>query len=216
MTDPKRLVARGYDVIADEYLARCGSSSVRDRWLFALTVLVSKTKRARILDLGCGAGAPVARHLAALGHRVVGVDGSARQIALAQRNAPLARFIHADMTTISFPPSSFDAVAAFYSITHVPRSEHTSLLERIATWLRPGGAFVASLGAGALPDWTGRWLGTDMFFSHYDADTNAVLLREAGFAIERIEQVQQDNEDSRFLWVVARKPHQAARPSTSD
>lgn len=204
--DSKCLVTRGYDQIADEYLVRYGASSVRDRWLSELTALISEQERARVLDLGCGAGIPVARHLAAVGHYVLGVDGSARQISLARRNVPLADFIHADMTTVNLPPASFDAVAAFYSITHVPRSDHACLLKRIAAWLRPGGVFVGSLGAGSLADWVGRWMGTEMFFSHFDADTNAVLLLEAGFAIERMEQVDQDNEDSRFLWIVARCP----------
>lgn len=44
------------------------------------------------------------------------------------------------------------------------------------------------------------------FFRHYDAGTNIVLLREAGFTIERMEQVNQDNEDGGFLWVVAKRP----------
>jgi hypothetical protein len=44
----------------------------------------------------------------------------------------------------------------------------------------------------------------------YDAATNIVLLREAGFAIERMEQVDQDNENGRFLWIVARRPDSSA------
>jgi SAM-dependent methyltransferase len=119
-----------------KYLARYSSSSIRDRWLSELTRLASEQACARVLDLGCGAGIPVARHLTALGHYALGVDGSARQIALARRNAPLAEFIHADMAAIDFPTASFDAVAAFYSITHVPRSEHARLRGQIAERLR--------------------------------------------------------------------------------
>jgi SAM-dependent methyltransferase len=115
------------------------------------------------------------------------------------------------MTTIDFRTASFDAVAAFHSITHVPRSEHARLLRRIAEWLRPGGVFVGSLGAGSLPDWKGKWMGVEMFFSHYDAATNIVLLREAGFAIERMEEIDQDDDDGRFLWIVARRPTASAR-----
>lgn len=205
-SDPSRLVAAGYDEIADEYFERFGSSSVRDYWLSELTALLPEQGGARVLDLGCGAGIPLARHLAAMGHYVLGVDGSARQIALARRNTPLADFIHADMTTVDLRAASFDAVAAFYSITHVPRARHPRLLKQIVEWLRPGGVFVGSLGADSLPDWTGPWLGTEMFFSHYEAGTNIALLREAGFAVERMEQVDQDNDQARFLWVVARRP----------
>jgi ubiquinone/menaquinone biosynthesis C-methylase UbiE len=204
IADPKRLVASGYDGITGNYLARYGASSVRDVWLSELLQRLPGQGGARVLDLGCGTGIPVARILAAAGQIVVGVDGSAGQISLARASVPAAEFIHADMTAVDFPAQSFDAVTAFYSITHVPRFEHDRLLRRIAAWLRPGGLLVASLGADALPDWRGEWLGAEMFFSHYDSETNLALLRGAGFAIERTEVMDQDNEDARFLWVVAR------------
>jgi SAM-dependent methyltransferase len=161
-------------------------------------------KGARVLDLGCGAGIPVARELAIRGFQVIGVDSSARQIELARGNVPAAEFIHADMTNIDFASASFDAVVAFYSVTHVPREAHAILLRQIATWLMPNGIFLASLGSGQLPDSREEWLGTQMFFSHCDAQTNERLVRDAGFSIERAELVDQDNEPGRFLWIVAR------------
>jgi SAM-dependent methyltransferase len=200
--DPKRLVASGYDGITERYLARYGASTVRDHWLAEL--LKRLPAQGRVLDLGCGAGVPVASALAAAGHAVVGIDGSAAQISLARDNVPAAEFIEADMTEVDFPAQSFDAVAAFYSITHVPRAEHDALLRRIGGWLKPGGLLVASLGADALSDWRGEWLGAEMFFSHYDAEANLALLRGAGFVIDRSEVMAQDNETARFLWVVAR------------
>jgi SAM-dependent methyltransferase len=139
----KFLVANGYDLIAEVYLERYARSAVRDHWLRKLIALLPQ--RARILDLGCGAGIPVARELAALGFQVLGVDGSARQIELARANAPTAEFLQADMNSLQFSADSFDAVAAFYSVTHVPRTEHAALFREIAKWLRPGGVFVASL-----------------------------------------------------------------------
>jgi hypothetical protein len=66
--------------------------------------------------------------------------------------------------------------------------------------------FVASLGAANLEDWRGEWLGVEMFFSHYDAETNTRLVRDAGLILEQAEIVAQDNEDARFLWVIARTP----------
>jgi ubiquinone/menaquinone biosynthesis C-methylase UbiE len=184
-------------------LARYGASTVRDRWLAELLKRLP-AQGGRVLDLGCGAGIPVASTLKATGHAVVGVDGSSAQISLARNNVLPAEFIQADMTEVDFPARSFDAVAAFYSITQVPRSEHDALLRRIGGWLKPGGLLVASLGADALNDWRGEWLGTEMFFSHYDAEANIALLRGAGFVIDQSEVMQQDNESARFLWVVAR------------
>jgi 2-polyprenyl-3-methyl-5-hydroxy-6-metoxy-1,4-benzoquinol methylase len=201
-SDAKSLVANGYDIIAEAYLKQYARSAVRDHWLGQLIALLPQS--ARVLDLGCGAGIPVARELATRGFQVVGIDGSARQVQLARGNVPTAEFLQADMTAVQFASASFDAVSAFYSITHIPRNEHAGLLRRIATWLPPRGVFVASLGAGQLCDWRGDWLGVEMFFSHFGAETNEQLLRDAGFAIEQAELVEQDNEDARFLWIVAR------------
>jgi cyclopropane fatty-acyl-phospholipid synthase-like methyltransferase len=197
------VVAHGYDVVFGTYLERYGQSVVRDRWLRVLSARLPEA--ARVLDLGCGAGVPVAHRLSKRGFDVVGVDGSIEQVKLARQNVPQAEFIHADMTAITFPQQSFDAVAAFYSITHVPREEHATLLRRIADWLKPNGLFLASLGSGECADWFGEWLGTEMFFSHYDASTYERLVRAAGFNIEIAELVDQDNEDARFLWVIARR-----------
>ena len=209
-SNPRQLVARGYDAVADAYLGRFSSSAVRDAWLAGFVALLPDN--AHVLDLGCGAGVPVARRFVELGFDVTGVDGSARQIGLARAHVPAAAFLHADMTGVELPAASFDGVAAFYSIIHVPAAEQGPLLARIGSWLKPGGVFVGSFGAGKAHDWTGDWLGTEMFFSHNDEATSVALVRQAGLEPLRTETVEQDNEDARFLWILARKlDHPAGR-----
>jgi len=78
--DPKLVVAHGYDVIAGTYLEHHGQSVVRDRWLREMSARLPEA--ARVLDLGCGAGVPVAHRLTERGLDVVGVDGSIEQIKL--------------------------------------------------------------------------------------------------------------------------------------
>jgi SAM-dependent methyltransferase len=114
---------------------------------------------AKVLELGCATGVPTTRELVKR-FAVTGVEISARNIALARQRVPEARLLHADITQLDLPPASFDAVVAFYTITHVPREEHAPLLQGIARWPRPGGLFVASMGAGDDPgtvedDWLG-------------------------------------------------------------
>jgi 2-polyprenyl-3-methyl-5-hydroxy-6-metoxy-1,4-benzoquinol methylase len=94
--DPKRIVVSGYDQVANVYLERFGVSTVRQKWVGRL-IDGLPTRGGRVLDLGCGAGIPVARDLTALGHAVVGVDVSAQQIIRARRNVPKATFLEADM-----------------------------------------------------------------------------------------------------------------------
>lgn len=203
--DPKRLVAAGYDAIADRYLETFGVSSVRAKWLRVLAAHLPASG-GRVLDLGCGAGVPVARVLTGRGHAVVGVDSSAVQIDKARTLVPGATFICADMSSLRLEAGSFDAVGAFYSIAHLPTVEHAKLFKAVAGWLRPGGVFVASLGSGPAGDWTGEWLGAPMFFSHAGEERNLALIEEAGLVIQRAEVERQDNEDAAFLWIVATAP----------
>jgi SAM-dependent methyltransferase len=208
LTDPKRIVAAGYDVVAERYLEWSGKrpSGPRLRWLSKALELIPPG--ADVLELGCGAGIPMTAALAD-GRQVTGVDISATQIELARRNVPAATFLQADMTTLDFPAGSFDAVTAFYSLTHVPRDEQGPLLEQIARWLRPGGVFVASMGVDDDPgDVEHDWLGVDMYFSHFGAKKNRRLVERAGFTVEEaeIDAEPEDRHDARFLWIVARAP----------
>ena len=206
--DPKRIVGQGYDTMAERYLAWSDlrPSPTRLRYLALARELIPPGSD--VLELGCGAGIPMTAALAR-DRSVTGVDISTTQLEMARRNVPSAMFIKADMTTLTFEPASFDAVAAFYSLTHVPRDEQAGLIERIRGWLRPGGLFIASMGADDEPgDVESDWLGVDMYFSHFGAKANRRLVERAGLVIERTELAvePEDRHDARFLWVVARAP----------
>jgi ubiquinone/menaquinone biosynthesis C-methylase UbiE len=204
MQNSRRLVCTGYDKIADTYLEQFGVSATRHEWLLRLIERLSGAG-ACVLDLGCGAGIPVARELVSLGHSVVGVDGSAEQVARARQNVPSATFVQADMCEVQFDDASFDAIGAFYSINHVPAAEQGALLGKLARWLKPGGTLVASLGAGQAGDWTGEWLGTPMFFGKNSEVESLKQLRNAGLVVQQSEVQRQDNEDTEFLWIIAVK-----------
>jgi SAM-dependent methyltransferase len=208
LIDPKRIVADGYDRIADRYLAWSAlrPSSAR---LAALDLADRRIPAgAEVLELGCGAGLPMTARLA-IGRRLTGVDISAEQIRRARRNVPGATFIQADLVTIDRPAASLDAVVAFYSLTHVPRDEHAALFARIRRWLRPGGVFIASLGVEDDPATVEiDWLGVEMYFSQFSARVGRRLVEAAGLVVERAEVLAEpeDRHDARFLWIVARAP----------
>lgn len=207
MNDPKQIVRDGYDRIAVRYLAWSGQAPSPERRRALDYVLGLLPGGAEVLELGCGAGLPVTQALAQR-CRVTGVDISAAQIALARRHVPNATFLQADMLALDLPPAAFDAVVAFYALTHVPRAEHAALLSGIAGWLRPGGLFFASMGVGESPDVVeADWLGVPMFFSHFDAATNQRLVQQAGLRLLSAEVVTEDEDGmpASFLWVAARK-----------
>jgi SAM-dependent methyltransferase len=202
--DPKRVVALGYDAAADSYLDRLGVSSVRQKWVERL-IEGLPSGGGRVLDLGCGAGIPVARDLVLLGHAVVGVDGSTQQVLRARRNVPAATFIEADMCEITFEPASFDAVGAFYSIMHIPPIQQGPLIANIATWLKPCGMLVASFGTGTAGEWTGEWLGTTMYFGHNSETETLRYLVGSGLRVRTSSVEKQDNEEAAFMWIEAVK-----------
>jgi SAM-dependent methyltransferase len=170
------LVRRGYDAISLAYRSDDGAaaaSSAEDvsryaGWTAALADLLASS--GRVVDLGCGAGIPATRELAGHGLQVLGVDFSAVQVRRARRLVPGARFVQADMTAFSLRPASVDAVVSFYALIHVPLADQQALFPRVRGWLRPGGYFLAIVGAGR---WTGteRYLGADMFWDHTDTGT---------------------------------------------
>jgi SAM-dependent methyltransferase len=208
VVDPRKVVADGYDTIAERYFewSDARPSATRRRWLARALDLIPPG--AVVLDLGCGGGVPMTRALA-VGRNVTGVDISARQIELARAAVPEATVIQADMTALDVQPESLDAVVAFYSLTHVPRADLPALLAAIHGWLRPGGVFIASLGAQDSPDEVETdWLGAPMFFSHYGAKRNRALVRNAGFELEEavVDSEPEDRHAALFLWVVARRP----------
>ena len=113
-----------------------------------------------------------------------------------------------DAASVALPGASFDAVAAFYSIIHVPRDEQRDVPMRVSRWLRPGGLLVAALGAADLPgEIEPRWFGAPMYWSSFDAEANRAAVREAGLRIESAvrETAREGGEEVSFLWVVARK-----------
>ena len=209
MSDARtQLVRTGYDAIADDYLA--WTARVENDPKAAYVEQLSARLRAgvRVLELGCGAGEPCTRVLAAR-FEVTGVDISAEQLSRARQNVPGAHFIEADLTTLELDPKSYDAVVGIYVLNHVPRELQGELLRRVAGWLLPGGYLLATFGTVDEAEWTGDWLGTTMFYSSWDISMNRRLVRDAGFELLADDLVTlhepPPDGDATFQWVLARR-----------
>jgi SAM-dependent methyltransferase len=200
------LVAAGYDAMADtwaEWSAQL-TNDPRDQWLESLFAVLPP--EASVVELGCGNGTPETIELARR-TRLTGVDLSEEQLRRARERVPEATFVLGDLTTIEFEPGSLDAAVSFYVFNHVPRELLPGVFARIYSWLRPGGHFLAALGAGDIEGWHGEWLGVPMFFSSFLPEKNSRLLRDAGFELLRDEAVTiaEPEGDVTFHWVLARR-----------
>jgi len=95
----------------------------------------------RTLDVGCGRGA-LARKLARSCNEVVAIDTDQQCVDHARTSAsgqPNITFLHGDVLTQSFQPSSFDFVVAVATLHHLPLR---NALERFRDLLRPKGVLV--------------------------------------------------------------------------
>ena len=170
-----------YDACAEAYAAVRAADDA-DQIAPLLDVLPDGSS---VLDLGCGAGIPIARALAKR-HCVTGVDTSRAMLRLAEANVPEAQFIHGDVLDVNLEANSFDAAAAVFVVFHVPREEHGRLFECVWSWLRPGGYFLVSLAQDdEAPRIKHDFFGTDMYWNRMRFAESTELLERLGFAVVR-------------------------------
>lgn len=206
MDDPARIVAAGYDSVADRYavLEPDDGAWPRSRRVAAFTRLLPSG--ASVLDLGCGNGAPVARSLAAAGFAVTGGDVSEEQVRRARETVPGGSFLVGDIRAVELPESAFDAALCIYSLDHVPRDDHLEVYERIGRWLRPGGHLLVAIEDADVRGGVHEWLGAPSYFSSYAASEERRLVELAGLEVldAEVEAQVEQGVDVPYLWLVAR------------
>jgi ubiquinone/menaquinone biosynthesis C-methylase UbiE len=202
MHDARReIVRRGYDEIADRYLAARTTGGD----LALLPELVARLSDGdAVLDAGCGAGVPVMTQLVDADLEAVGIDLSSAQVRLARSHSPGARVAQGDLVALPFGDCSFHGLVSYYAVIHVPRTEHRVIFEEFRRVLVPGGVALLCLGAGDVaedhdPE---SWLGAPMFWSHFDAETNLEMLQTAGFDIIRHDLVKDPMDHGRHLFAL--------------
>lgn len=104
-------------------------------------------RNARILDAGCGPGR-VGAHLAAAGHRVLGVDVDPTLIDAAVQDHPGPRWLVADLAELDLPERFDVIVSAGNVMTFVAPSTRIAVLRRLRGHLDDGGRAVIGFGAG--------------------------------------------------------------------
>jgi SAM-dependent methyltransferase len=134
-----------YDQIAGLYTARQadrGGSFADLSAAFAARL----PRVADVADLGCGPAGDGAL-LAQAGHRVTGIDRSARMLAHAARALP-GRVIRADLRRLPVASQSMDGVWCCAALLHVPHDQTMAALGEMRRILRPGGCLALVTAAG--------------------------------------------------------------------
>lgn len=188
-----------YDDIAEDWHAGRNSFGARK---YVDLILEGLRPGARVLDLGCGTGAPFAEYVTRRGFRVVGVDESAAMLEIARRVVPEAELILGDMREVELA-GRFAAVVAWDSIFHVERTQHPAVFEKISGLLSPGGRLLTSAGGTGHEGFTSEMFGHAFFYSGFEPGETLRLLTAAGFEVELCE--EDDASSLGHLAIVARK-----------
>ena len=132
-----------YEEKAAAYDAGRARSLFEARWLarFAGCLLPG----ARVLDLGCGGGQPIAAWFIAEGFRVTGLDWSEAMLEIVRGRWPDGDWRKGDMRTFDLG-ETFDGIIAWDSFFHLTRDEQPEVLARMARHLAPGGSILVTVG----------------------------------------------------------------------
>lgn len=137
-------IAEHYQRHAHAFDAARRKNFVERGWLDRF--LLGVPRGGHVLDLGCGAGEPIARYLIDKDRQLTGVDVSERMIALARTRFARQRWIRADMRTLALD-ERFHGVIAWDSLFHLRPEEQAEMLAKAAVWLEPGGALLFNTGS---------------------------------------------------------------------
>jgi len=156
-----------------------------------------------VLDIGCGAGEPVARYFIEQGLTVTGVGLSAALLAKSRARFPVHEWIHADMHGLSLG-RRFDAVLAWDSFFHLTADDQRAMFPVFAAHVKNGGLLLFNTGTAAgtaYGDMAGH------MFHHTSLDTTEYtsLLAKHGFMIMLCDI---DNKDcgGRTVWLAQYAP----------
>jgi SAM-dependent methyltransferase len=177
------MTATPYDLIAAQWQASGRQFKARK---YVDLVIDKLPPGARILDLGCGTGVPIAQYLVNRGFQVVGVDESSKMLELAKRNVPRADFVQADIEGLNLY-GRFAAAIVWDSIFHIERTHHQEIFRRLVEFLDSDGWLLLSSGGSGHDGFTSEMHGQTFFYSSYDPSETVRLLGVEGFHVELCE-----------------------------
>lgn len=172
---------REYDLIADWYPTDRGRTvGVAE----ALAIADALPAGSRILDIGCGNGVPITEAVASTGHRVVGLDSSARMIERFRVNLRGTPVVHGDIRQCPFSRHSFDAAISWGMMFHLTPTDQSLALASVARVLKVGAPFLFT--AAEIQDADQRGItGTmnSVTFRYFAVPSYRTLLAQHGFVL---------------------------------
>jgi len=136
---------------------------------------------ARVLDLGCGAGEPIAAYFIARGWVVTGADFAPAMLDLAASRFPNSNWHCSDMRELDLG-ETFAAIVGWDSFFHLPPADQPATLAKLADHLVPGGWLLLTVGPHA-GEVIGRVNGEAVYHASLSPEAYEQILHRHGLAI---------------------------------
>jgi 2-polyprenyl-3-methyl-5-hydroxy-6-metoxy-1,4-benzoquinol methylase len=198
-----------------EDIGQTGWLTAEEQDLFISWLDLSKSSQ--VLDIACGSGKPTLRIAQKTGCHVSGVDLHAEAIASAKASARetgyegRTKFYQGNAAErLSFASQSFDAVTCIDAINHLPDRAHV-----LAEWhrvLKPDGRLLFTdpiVLTGPMTNAEIAIRASIGLFVFVPAGLDEVLLKQAGFEVERVENRTENMAMNAAGWLSARAKREA-------
>jgi ubiquinone/menaquinone biosynthesis C-methylase UbiE len=92
---------------------------------------------AKVLDVGCGSGEPLARYFIERGYEVTGVDVVEEMLEMCRARFPQMKWLHGDMRRLDIH-ERFEIVIAWDSYFHLPPDDQRRMFGTFCNHTSPG------------------------------------------------------------------------------
>ncbi|KAL6693370.1 hypothetical protein J3F84DRAFT_396292 [Trichoderma pleuroticola] len=185
-TEVTHTIASLYDAIGVKYEKAFADIPARQKSLDWLLSHLPRTG-CKILDIGCGTGCPVALVLSSAPHNhlVHGIDASKAMLAIARQSVPSATFQLIDAREFEAEEASYNAVTSYFALLmDISHDEIRETIQKVFTWLKPGGFFILATIPVDLELASEKWLGKRALLTSMSEEHYVTALQQVGFVIE--------------------------------
>lgn len=192
-----------YDSVAESFWVGTRDHDVTQNYAALLDALTGE-RQLRLLDFGCGPGRDLLA-LTAMGHLVIGLDGSPVFADMARARSGCT-VLNQNFLRLDLGERRFDGVFANASLFHVPRVELSRVLDELFACLVPGGVLFCSNPRAFERDWEG--FKGERYGTFLTRESWLDVIARAGFVVERhfLRPTGKLPEEQPWLAVVARRP----------
>jgi cyclopropane fatty-acyl-phospholipid synthase-like methyltransferase len=133
----------------------------------------------RILDVGCGAGEPIAQYFIKCGFKLTGLDASPKMLEMSKSRFPAATWIEMDMREMKLD-TKFDGIVSWNGFFHLTREEQRQTILLFADHLNSKASLLLTIGHES-GEVTGTVVGEEVYHSSLAPDEYKTILGSVGF-----------------------------------